>query len=101
MKELKQRVVEWMEGIALASLILGALVIGGIVLLVSYVAALIGFVISLLVTGWWLLLRPWASPRTRDDDTEDVEYMECPNCKEVLLPVEGGECLDCHKETRF
>jgi hypothetical protein len=29
------------------------------------------------------------------------DRMECPNCKEISLPVAGGECEECHQETLF
>lgn len=61
--------------------------------------------ILLLVVFWglalWLVLglTGWLyrnAPRQREP-----EYMECPYCKEIALPVEGGECEHCHLESYF
>jgi len=27
--------------------------------------------------------------------------MECPYCSKIALPVDGGECEECHRETWF
>jgi len=40
---------------------------------------------------------------TRDvrDCTCDGDLMECPNCSEIELPTEGGECRNCHIPSYF
>lgn len=34
-------------------------------------------------------------------DDKDLELLECPYCKEIGLPTEGGECEFCRMETYF
>ena len=35
------------------------------------------------------------------DDDDDKDLIECPYCKEIGLPYEGGECEFCRMETYF
>lgn len=30
-----------------------------------------------------------------------MKYMECPYCKEIALPVEGGDCEECGRTSLF
>ena len=30
-----------------------------------------------------------------------MKYMECTYCSEIALPVEGGECEECNRESFF
>jgi len=34
-------------------------------------------------------------------EEDEPEYMECPYCKDIAFPLEGGECTSCHLEAYF
>lgn len=41
-------------------------------------------------------------PDCNRDTLEDLDdTIECPNCKEITLPEQGGECSHCKQETFF
>lgn len=65
-------------------------------ILLPCVAALVALYVLVCIVQLvaWL----WCKSHTEKGEESDEDYMECPYCKEIALPVNGGECNECHRE---